>query len=164
MNSKRSYSRAKQIAQLAFWTISLAFIVFQFYLLTPPQITFHYHAVLKALVLNLGFAWAVYINLRLLIPRFLKQKEYAFYTLGLILTLSSASLLIEFLFLYPFHFTVKDNPGFQQLDITGFTTFFFASFFYVLVSSLAKFAADWIELQKLSVRLTRQSVRNWKRS
>ena len=70
--NKRNYI----IAHTGFWLFSITFLSIIFYLNSE---IFSVSLIGKAAISNIGFAASVYINLYLLIPRFLKQKNYIFY-------------------------------------------------------------------------------------
>ncbi len=141
LNSK--YHRLKKTGHLLFWLFSLVFALIVFYVVTDHQLGITPEIVLMAIIINFGFAFAVYTNFYILIPKLLKKKSYIFYIFWLIITLSISSLIIISLFLF-----IKEGVFTKQL----FSTHFFTSAVYVTITSLAKFVTDWIELQDISLR------------
>ena len=109
----------------------------------------------KAFVINGGFAFGVYINLYLLVPRFLKQKNYIFYIFWLIVLLSVSSLIIQLLFIYPFHGLFRSAEQFTTFDTSLHSAFFFATLAFVFATSLLKFIKDWLSLQDLNLKVAK---------
>ncbi|MGQ7870046.1 sensor histidine kinase [Sunxiuqinia sp. sy24] len=137
----RNYQRYKILLQILFWLSSTAFALASFYVASD----YHFNPatdILRALILNTGFALGVYINLWVLIPKLLKKKYYIFYTFWLLISMALASLIILGLFYVLLHFY---RPRL-------FSTYFFTTGFYIGVSSLAKFLNDWIKMQDIELR------------
>ena len=136
-----NYRRFNVLAQGIFWLSSIAFALSSFYVVSEYHFDL-FNDVLRALILNVGFAIGVYVNLLVLVPVFLKKKNYIFYTFWLLVTLAASSLVILSLLYFLLDFS---RP---QL----FSSYFFTTGFYVGVTSLVKFLKDWIELQDMSLR------------
>ncbi len=143
MTLSKKYRRLKNAGHVLFWLASLGFALTAFYVVSEHKLGLTPEIIASAVILNLGFAFAVYANFYLLIPRFLKKKNYIFYIFWLIITLCASSVLIISLF-----FITKKQAFSQHL----FSTHFFTSLAYVGITSLAKFLTDWIELQDISLR------------
>jgi sensor histidine kinase YesM len=143
MTFSKKYRRLKNAGHLAFWLSSLVFALIVFYEVSDYKLGLGPEIIIRAIIINVGFAFAVYTNFYLLIPHFLKKKNYIFYVFWLIITLATSSLLIITLC-----FTVQQKAFTRDL----FSTHFFTSAVYVAVTSLAKFLTDWIELQDISLR------------
>ncbi len=143
MTLSKKYRRLKNAGHLLFWISSVIFALFVFYVVSDYKLALTPELLLRVIVINLGFAFAVYINFYLLIPRFLKKKNYIFYVFWLIITLAASSLIILTLC-----FLLQQRAFTRDL----FSTHFFTSAFYVAITSLAKFLTDWIELQDISLR------------
>lgn len=143
MPQSRNYRQWKNAAHILFWLASIGFALLVFDVVSDHQLRLNFDLLVKALILNGGFALAVYTNFYLLIPRFLKKRSYIFYLFWLILTLSVSSLFITSLLSLV-----------QHRDLTRhlFSTNFFTTAAYVFVTSLAKFLTDWIELQDIELR------------
>lgn len=107
----------------------------------------------KALVTNIGFAIAVYFNLYVLVPKFLKQKNYIFYFFWLIVILSLTSLLIQLLFIYPLHGLFRTSGQFNSFNTNLHSAFFFATLVYILTTSFLKFIKEWLSLQDLNFKI-----------
>lgn len=140
----KNYRRIKILAQVFFWLGSLAFAIGSFYVASGDQVNFPTD-LYKVFILNFGFAFGVYVNYLLLIPRFLKKKNYIFYAFWLLFTLALSSLIILLLFYGLLHFS---RPRL-------FSSYFFTTAFYVGITSLAKFLKDWLELQDISNRFNK---------
>ncbi len=143
MTLSKKYRKLKNAGHLVFWLSSLVFALTVFYEVSDYKLGLGPEIIIRAIIINVGFAFAVYTNFYLLIPYFLKKKNYIFYVFWLIITLATSSLLIITLC-----FTVQQKAFTKDL----FSTHFFTSAVYVAVTSLAKFLTDWIELQDISLR------------
>lgn len=143
MTLSKKYRRLKNAGHLVFWLSSLIFALIVFYEVSDYKLGLGPEIITRAIIINVGFAFAVYTNFYLLIPFFLKKKNYIFYVFWLVITLAISSLLIITLC-----FSVQQKAFTKEL----FSTHFFTSAVYVAVTSLAKFLTDWIELQDISLR------------
>ena len=143
MTLSNKYRKYKNTGHLLFWTASLVFALVVFHVVSDHKLELSPEIIIRAVIINLGFAFAVYTNFYLLIPYFLKKKNYIFYVFWLIVTLAASSLLIITLC-----FLVQQQAFSRDL----FSTHFFTSAGYVALTSLAKFLTDWIELQDISLR------------
>ncbi len=143
----KSYSKFKVLGHILFWTCSLIFAISAFYVASDHKLVLNSHVFLRALIPNIGFALAVYFNLYLLIPKFLKNKNYVFYTFWLVLLLTCCSILIQFIFVY-----LLKNKSFADQFTGMFSSHFFTAAFYVGTTSLFKFVKDWFQLQEMKFR------------
>jgi len=143
----KTYSRYKIIGQLLFWLCSVIFAVTAFYVASNHQLVLNSELLLQALIPNIGFALAVYINLYVLVPRLLKQKNYIFYTFWLVILLSVSSLIIQTFLVYGLK-----TKSFTDQFASMFSSHFFTTAFYVGITSLFKFVKDWIQLQEMRLR------------
>ncbi len=146
------YHRYKIAGHIIFWLGSISLLTFIFY---SYDESFSFNLVEKAIVTNIGFALAVYVNLHVLIPRFLKQKNYIFYIFWLILLLTVSSLLIQFLFIYPLRNALKIAENLRTFNSNLHSAYFFATLVYVVITSLLKFIKDWLSLQDLNFKLAK---------
>lgn len=137
----RNNQRFKILLQVLFWLASLTFALSSFYVVSDYQFN-PGKDLLRAVILNTGFAFGVYVNLLVLVPKLLKRKNYIFYTFWLLITLAVSSLIILSLLFFLLHFS---RP---QL----FSSYFFTTGFYVGVTSLVKFANDWLRMQDIELR------------
>lgn len=144
--------RYKVIGHMFFWLSSIAFLCFIFFLTSR---SLNLSLIAKAIITNIGFALGVYLNLYVLIPRYLKRKSYIFYIFWLVILLTSTSLLIQLLIVYPLRNILEVSEQFQSLSTDTHSAFFFATFFYVLVSSFLKFINDWLSMQDLNYKLAK---------
>lgn len=146
------YNRFKIVGHILFWltSISIFSIIFSVY-----EENISIYIIEKAVVTNIGFALAVYINLYVLIPHFLKQKNYIFFIFWLIILLTSASLIIQFLFIYPLRSALKVTDALWKFNTNLHSAYFFATLLYVGITSFLKFVKDWISLQDLNLKLAR---------
>ncbi len=143
-----SYDKYKIASHLLFWICSIIFAISAFYVASDHQLTLNSNLFLRAIVTNIGFALAVYLNLYLLIPKFLKNKNYIFYTFWLLILLAGSTLLIQYIFVY---FFKAKNFADQFRSI--FASHFFTSAFYVGLTSLIKFVKDWVQLQEINFKI-----------
>lgn len=144
--------RFKILGHVLFWISSITFLCFIFYLNSR---NINAALIAKALITNIGFALGVYINLYVLIPKFLKPKNYIFYVFWLVILLTSASLFIQFIIVYPLRNLLEVSEQFSSISTDTHSAFFFATFFYVLVSSFLKFINDWLSMQDLNYKLAK---------
>lgn len=144
----------KLAAHICFWLISIIFTLLLFYY-NENRVHFDFVIFLKALITNAGFAIAVYINLYILIPRFLKRKNYVFYVFWLIVILSFSSLFIQFLLIFPLRNLLNVGIRFSSFDTNLHAAFFSATLIYVAVTSFLKFIKDWLALQDLNLKLAK---------
>lgn len=145
----RNYTRFKVSGHIFFWLASIAFAVLSFYVASQYQLKLNLNLFIRAIVPNMGFALAVYINLYLLIPRFLKNKNYIFYTFWLIVLLSLSSVFVQLALI----FLLKTGSIAEQFS-RMFSWHFFTALFYVLVTSLFKFAKDWLQMQEMNLKFS----------
>lgn len=146
--NKRNYI----IGHIGFWLISVSFFCIIFYLNSQ---SFNASLVLKALITNIGFAASVYINLYVLIPRFLKQKSYIFYFFWLIVMLSASSLFVQLLIVYPLRNVLHVSEQFSRFNTNTHSAFFFVTLVYVGFSSFLKVVKDWLAMQDLNYKLAK---------
>ena len=92
--------------------------------------------------------WQFYLNLYLLIPKFLESKNYIFYTFWLLITLAISSLIIQLIFVF-----ILQTKSFEHQFANMFSSHFFTAAFYVGITSLFKFVKDWVELQEMKLKL-----------
>ena len=142
------YDKFKIYSHLLFWICSIIFAISAFYVASDHKLILNSDLFLRALIPNIGFALAVYFNLYLLIPRFLKNKNYIFYTFWLIILLAISAILIQLIFAY-LSGTRSLSDQFQNL----FSTHFFTALFYVGITSLFKFVKDWLKLQEIKLKI-----------
>lgn len=147
--SKIIYNRFKIIGHISFWvaSISLLTILFSFY-----DARFSLNLIQKSVITNLFFAFAVYTNLLILIPRFLKQKNYIFYIFWLIVLLTITSLAIQFLFIYPLR-NLLNLQSFNQFNTNLHSAYFFSTLLYVGITTFLKLIKDWLSLQDVNLKL-----------
>jgi len=72
----KKYRSVKNAGHLLFWMTSLVFAWCVFYVVSGHQLGLTPGIMIRAIMINLGFAFAVYTNFYVLIPRFLKKKNY----------------------------------------------------------------------------------------
>jgi len=147
MKISKNYNRFKIAGHIIFWICSIIFAVVAFYVASEHQLTINADLVLRAFLPNIGFALAVYINLHLLIPKFLKANKYIYYSFWLILLVSFSSFLIQAIVVL----AIK-NRNFTDQFGEMFTSHFFTTAIYVGITSFAKFVADWVNLQEINLK------------
>lgn len=140
------------LGHIIFWSSSIIFLCILFFLYSR---NFNISLLTKSLIINAGFALAVYTNLYLLIPRFLKKKNYIFFIFWLVLLITATSFLVQVIIVFLLRNVLDVSPQFQSLNSDTHSAFFFATFLYVAISSFLKFIKDWFSLQDLNYRLAR---------
>jgi sensor histidine kinase YesM len=154
MRKGKIYHSLKISGHILFWLASIGFMLFFFYF-NEQRVHFDLAVISKALIANLGFAMGVYINLYVLIPRYLKRKYYVFYVFWLVVLLTVSSLTIQLLFIYPLRNVLDFSDGLESFNPNLHSAYFFATLIYVAVTSFLKFIKEWIELQDLNLKLAR---------
>jgi sensor histidine kinase YesM len=149
MTKSKIYNRFKIIGHISFWlvSISLLTVLFSFY-----DSKFSFNLLQKSVITNLFFAFAVYVNLLVLIPRFLKQKNYIFYIFWLIVLITITSLSIQFLFIYPLK-NLLNLSRFSHFNTNLHSAYFFSTLLYVGITSFLKLIKDWLSLQDVNLKL-----------
>jgi sensor histidine kinase YesM len=154
MEKPKLYHRLKIAGHIMFWLVSIGIMLFFFYF-NEKRVHFDAVIIAKALIANFGFAMGVYVNLYMLIPRFLKKKNYVFYIFWLIILLTVSSLTIQFLFILPLRNILDFGERFNSYDSNLHSAYFFATLIYVAFTSFLKFIKEWIALQDLNLKLAR---------
>jgi len=154
MPKQKLYYQYKIAGHVIFWLASIAFILFFFYY-NEQKVHLDAVTLTKALITNVGFAIAVYMNLYVLIPRFLKRKNYIFYIFWLIVLLTVCSLLIQMLLIYPLRNVLHLEKRFSSFNPSLHSAFFFAILIYVAFTSFLKFIKDWLTMQDLNLKIAR---------
>lgn len=145
----KNYSRYKIILQILFWICSIVFAITAFYVASDHKLTLNSNLIFRAIIPNIGFAMSVYLNLYILIPKFLKNSNYIFYTFWLIVLLSISSILIQFSFVL-----ILKTKSISEQFLSMFSSHFFTAAFYVGITSLFKFVKDWLQLQQVRLKLS----------
>ncbi len=148
------YKRLKIAGHIVFWLASIA-LMLSFFYFNEKRVHFDFIAIAKALIANIGFAMAVYINLYALIPIFLQRKSYIFYLFWLILLLTFSSLTIQFLLIFPLRDALDLKGRFTTFDVNLHSAYFFAALIYVAFTSFLKFIKEWFSLQDLNLKLAK---------
>lgn len=151
MSKSNLYQRFRLSGHLLFWMVSITFLTL---LLFFYQKTFSINLIGKSIITNLFFASAVYINLYLLIPKFLKQKNYIFYIFWLIVVLTTVSLIIQFLFIFPLS-KIMGLSGFTKFNINLHSAYFFSTLLFVILTTFLKLIKDWVSLQDINLKLAK---------
>ncbi len=148
----KKYNRFLFLGHILFWFLSIAFWILEIYLAAGKSINIFPETVIKALIPNLCFATAVYVNLYILIPKILKAKNYIFYSFWIILLMATISFFIQILFMYPLNFLFSGSIQFNKFDKDIYSAGFFVTGFYIGFTSFLKFAKDWFVLQDLNLK------------
>jgi two-component system, LytTR family, sensor kinase len=144
----------KIAAHLVFWLMSVCLILFLTYY-NEERVYFDPVVLSKALIINIGFALAVYVNLWILIPLILKKKNYVFYIFWLVLLLTFSSLFIQFFLSHPLRNQPDIATIFHSFNSDLHSAYFFSTFIYVAFTSFFKFIKDWLSLQDLNLKLAK---------
>ena len=152
MSKSKLYNRFKLAGHVFFWLTSISLLTFLFYFYDEK---ISVNLVEKSIITNLFFAASVYTNLYILIPRFLKQKNYIFYFFWLIVLLSGTSLTMQFLFIYPLRNLLGIKEGFTSFNTNLHSAYFFSTLLYVGITSFLKLIKDWLSLQDVNLKLVK---------
>lgn len=144
--------RNKIIGYILFWMASVVFLCFLFFIYSRQ---FTFATIAKSVVINIGFAISVYFNLNILIPRFLIRKQYIYYIFWLVVLISVSSLLVQLLIVYPLRQFLEVSVQLQSLSTETHSAFFFATLFYVGITTFLKLFKDWFSLQDLNYKLAK---------
>ena len=146
------YNRFKIAGHIFFWLVSILLLTLLFYLYDD---NFSFDLVGKSVITNVIFAFSVYINLYLLFPKFLKQKNYIFYIFWLIILLSTASLILQFIFIYPLRNFQGISEVYTSFNTNLHSAYFFSTLLYVGITSFLKLINDWMSMQDINLKLTK---------
>lgn len=129
----------------AFWVlITVIFLYDTRYLITKAGLPYFLLCAVVRISLLIGLAW---INLNILIPRFLFTKRYTLY-FGWVLLMIIGYLVIQSLYdYYLFGFIIGPGKG-GQLSASLLYNFTHTSL-YLLLTVALKFSIDWYEQKKL---------------
>ncbi|HPE74505.1 MAG TPA: histidine kinase [Draconibacterium sp.] len=151
MTKSRLYYRFKFIGHVIFWLASITLLTLIFYFYDEE---INLNLVEKSIITNVFFAMAVYINLYLLIPKFLKQKNYIFYVFWLIVLVTAVSVIIQLLFIYPLRKTLGIDR-FSHFNLNLHSAYFFSTLLYVGITSFLKLIKDWLSMQDINLKLVK---------
>ncbi len=151
MTKSKLYSRLKIVGHIIFWLSSsfLLTLIFYFY-----DDKFSFNLVEKSIITNLFFSVAVYINLLVLIPIFLKQKNYIFYIFWLIVLITAISATLQLLFIYPLRNILGIN-GFHKFNLNLHSAYFFSTLLFIGITTFLKLIKDWLALQDINLKLAK---------
>ena len=152
MSKSKLYQRFSIAGHIFFWLVSISLLTLLFYFYDDK---FSFNLVEKSVIINLFFAIAVYTNLTVLFPKFLKQKKYIFYFFWLIVLISAVSLTLQLLFIYPLRDLLGITEKFTTLNSNLHSAYFFSSLLYVGTTSFLKLIKDWISLQDINLKLVK---------
>jgi two-component system, LytTR family, sensor kinase len=152
MSKEKIYNRFKLAGHILFWLVSISLLTVIFYFYVEK---FSFKLVEKSLITNLFFALAVYINLYLLIPRLLKKKNYIFYFFWLIVLLSSTSLTMQLLFIYPLRNILGVTESYTSFNTNLHSAYFFTTLLFVGITTFLKLIKDWLSLQDVNLKLVK---------
>lgn len=144
--------RNKLIGHVLFWMASIVFLCFIFFIYSR---SIDIRTVAKSITINAGFAIGVYFNLYILIPRFLIRKQYIYYIFWLVVLISVSSLFIQFLIIYPLRGVLDVSEQLKSISSETHSAFFFATLFYVGITTFLKLFKDWLSLQDINYRLAK---------
>lgn len=150
MTKSLLYYRFKIAGHVLFWLVSICLLTLLFYFYNK-NISFN---LVESVIINLFFAVAVYVNLLILIPRFLKQKNYIFYIFWLIVLITIVSLITQLLFIYPLR-VLLGFDGFTSFNLNLHSAYFFSTLLYVGITSFLKMIKDWLSLQDINLKLVK---------
>lgn len=151
---QRVYIKFRWAGHLLFWLASIFLMLFFLYF-NEKKVHVDLEILVKAIIPNIGFALGVYINLYLLIPRLLKQKNYIFYIFWLVVLLTFSSLTIQLLLIFPLRNILDFGESFNSFNTNLHSAYFFATLIYIAFTSFLKFIKDWLSMQDLNLKLAK---------
>jgi len=144
------YKRLKPATHILFWLTSVFMLALLFFVYGETN---YFKLVSKSVLINSIVAVCVYLNLYLLFPRYLKQKNYIFYFFWLVVSLSVSSVILQLIFLFRSNQTNSDTGFIHSFNINLHASYFFTILLYVGVTSFLKLIKDWISIQDLNLKL-----------
>ncbi|MDX8338702.1 histidine kinase [Draconibacterium sp. IB214405] len=144
--------RNKIIGHVLFWMASIVFLCFIFFIYSR---SIDIRTIAKSITINAGFAVGVYFNLYILIPRFLIRKQYIYYIFWLVVLISVSSLFIQFIIIYLLRAILDVSEELHSISSETHSAFFFATLFYVSITTFLKLFKDWLSLQDINYQLAK---------
>ena len=135
--------RNSYIQHMLFWIVSFYILIRLFaYSEEIEKVDIIY-----TFLFHFSLVFVVYVNLRVLIPKYLQKKKYLLYLFGL-LTVAFQGL---FLNMATFNwFSDWMFPGYYFIDYYSFIEILEFILVYILITSLLKFSKGWFENQELN--------------
>lgn len=149
----KSNSQTRIFQHVLFWSIAFVFLLLIIFVGSGFRNVFQFKPLFITLVFNLCFGAAVYTNLYLLMPLFLKKKRFVTYGILLLITVGIVSVFIDFLLVYPFKHFLGQVELFEKLSVEVCVNFVIFTFVYVGVTTFLSLIREWFTLQKISVKL-----------
>ncbi|MCX6233588.1 MAG: histidine kinase [Bacteroidetes bacterium] len=137
---------SRWVQHLAFWGFSFLVLLNYFRLSSQAEPIDYLYTAFFHISLIIG----VYINLRLLIPVFLKRKKIILFAVFFAINLLVVSQLNIFIFDYLID---KLFPGYYFISYYDFTDILQFHIVYLVLSSLLKLSKEWFELLESQTRL-----------
>jgi len=150
--------KIRVIQHLVFWLFASFFWLFTMFVGSNFKTIFKIEPFIITFIFNACFSVAVYVNLYILIPYFLKLRKFFLYGINLILISCIVALFIDIVMVYPLQSFVKDEGMFSGLSYWVLFNFAFITIMYVGVTTFFSFVREWFILQKISSKL--QTVEN----
>ncbi len=149
----KSNSRNRILQHVLFWAVAVIFWLLTIFIASEFKNVIRFKPLFVTFIFNLCFAVAVYANLYILMPLFLKKKRFFVYGFLLLFSIGVVALVIDFLLVYPFHNFLGESEFFQEISIEGCLNFMIFTFVYVGTTTFLSLMRDWFTLQRVSVKL-----------
>jgi sensor histidine kinase YesM len=138
----RKFINSKWIQHLVFWVLSVYAIGTYFSISSIFKFIDFFYAVL----FHIPLLYLVYVNLRILIPRFLEKGKYGLYALNVLLLLATTYGLHEF----TFEILLPILPTeFYMVSFTEWQVLLSIFVIYLVLTTLIKLSKSWYTLQQL---------------
>lgn len=141
--------RHRILLHAGFWSVTLIFAVLGE--VNGEKAVFNWKEILHLFVHFIGFIVATYLNLYLLIPRFLVYRKYVPYFILVFLLATSTTFLTQLLqqltSKYVLHFRIEEDLVFLFFHIS------FYCFFLMMLTSMFYFLRRKMSLQEMGVKL-----------
>ena len=131
--------RNKTLQHVLFWMLSYSVLV-QFFAYADEL---HQSDWIYAMLFHIPLVLAVYLNLKLLIPRFLNTKKYGLYAIFVIVLILFTTWFLQFTFEV---LTDYIFPGFYFISYYELIDYSKFGLIYISLSTLLKLSKGWFEL------------------
>ncbi len=146
-------SRTRVLQHILFWTTAVIFWLLIIFIGSDFKNVIRFKPLLLTLTFNICFAIAVYNNLYVLIPLYLKKRRFFTYSAFLLITVIFVSFLIDVLLVYPFRGLLGEEQFFKKVSFDEAINFMFFTFVYVATTTFLSLIREWFTLQKISAKL-----------
>lgn len=141
----KSIIKSRILQHLVFWMFSILVITFSLKVsATPSKID-----VIYALIFHITLWAACYLNLYLLVPKWLKSGIYAFYVFMIMLTILFFSWFFQYLFNSLIDFVLPNYFFISYFEFWDYALFLVV---YLLITTLLKLARSWFTVSEIEAQ------------